>query len=72
MAGPLSGTIAAPCAVHCRCVQRPARETQREREREREREEEEEKKRRRRRRRFVVWCVGSFGGSRVGAGVESE
>jgi hypothetical protein len=67
MAGPLSGTIAAPCAVHCRCVQRPARETQRERER-----EEEEEKKRRRRRRFVVRCVGSFGGSRVGAGVESE
>ncbi len=42
MAGPLSGTSAAPCAVHSRCVQRPARETQREREREREEEEEEE------------------------------
>jgi hypothetical protein len=39
---------------------------------EREREEEKKKRRRRRRRRFVVWCVGSFGGSRVGVGVESE
>jgi hypothetical protein len=45
MSGPLRSTIAAPCAVHSRCVQRPARETHRERERERERE------RRRRRRR---------------------
>jgi hypothetical protein len=47
------------------------REREREIEREREEEEEEEEEKRRRRRRFVGWCVGSFGGSRVGAGVES-
>jgi hypothetical protein len=38
----------------------------------REEEEKKKRRRRRRRRRFVVWCVGSFCGSRVGAGVESE
>jgi len=59
------------CSALSLCTAACTRDTHREREREREREEEEEKKRRRRRR-FVVWCVGSFGGSRVGAGVESE
>jgi len=61
------------CSAFSLCTAACTRDTEREREREREREEEEKKKRRRRRRRrFVVWCVGSFGGSRVGAGVESE
>ncbi len=64
------------CHVQCNlAVYSGLHERRREREREREREEEEEeeeKKKKRRRRRFVVWCVGSFGGSRVGAGVESE
>jgi hypothetical protein len=63
------------CSALSLCTAACTRDTQREKEIEREREGgggEEEKKKRRRRRRFVVWCVGSFGGSRVGAGVESE
>jgi hypothetical protein len=59
-----------PVQHHVQCilaVYSGLHERHRERERERER-----RRRRRRRRRFVVCCVGCFGGSRVGAGVESE
>jgi len=57
------------CSALSLCTAACTRDT--EREREREREKKRRRRRRRRRRRFVVWCVGSFGGSRVGAGVES-